>query len=922
MFVTTLAPALTTGAPQVKEPQAATSHKPRARRKVVATRSGGIVRITRALLGACCLLSAVFAVQPSFDASKVVRHVRGVARPASGIEQGLDDGEFLLDTSVSILPAYYTQQRPDVAFDGTNYLVVWTDYRVDNGCGIYGARVNQSGTVLDPAGIPISTAAGYQVTPAVSFGGTSFLVVWTNDSSGPHDIYGARVSQFGTVLDSVGIPVSTAEGEQGYPALSFDGTNYLVSWEDTRNGLDNADIYGARVSQSGIVLDPSGISISTAVSPQRYPSVSFDGTNYLAVWTDGRSIDNDIYGSRVSQSGTVLDTSGIPISTAASPQRSPALSFDGVNFLVAWRDERSGPYDADIYGARVTESGTVLEPDGIPISTAANFQGSPAVSFDGTNYLVVWTNTGDYNVFDIYGARVSQSGTVLEPDGIPISTAAGDQEYPALSSDGTNYLVVWTDWRRPSSHCEVYGARVSQFGSVLEPDGVVITTAANWQWSPAVSFDGTNFLAVWEDYHNGPDAADIYGTRVSQSGAVLDPQGFAISTVPIRKETPAVSSGGTNYLVVWTADYGGGSFSDIYAARVSRSGTVLDSVGIPICTAAIFQDHPEVSFDGTNYFVVWEDARVSAWDIYGARVSPAGVVLDSGGIPISTAERSQVRPRVSFDGTDFLVVWADTRNSFEYDIYGARVSQSGTVLDTAGIPICTAANPQMLPAVSFDGTNFLVVWADNRSGSSYDIYGARIGSAGVVLDSNGIRISTATSYESPAVSFDGTSYLAVWERELNGSQCIYGARVTPEGAVFDSGPVVRKEAAGGSWAVARGTGSLLFLVYQNQAWTVGGKAYNSQRIWGKMNPATGIEQEEKTELRRAMNGATVVRGMLFLPTVSGERPQVASLHDISGRKVLDLKPGPNDVRALAPGVYFVRDAGAQGPAVRKVVLTR
>jgi YVTN family beta-propeller protein len=68
----------------------------------------------------------------------------------------------------------------------------------------------------------------------------------------------------------------------------------------------------------------------------------------------------------------------------------------------------------------------------------------------------------------------------------------------------------------------------------------------------------------------------------------------------------------------------------------------------------------------------------------------------------------------------------------------------------------------------------------------------------------------------------------------------------------------------------------------------------------------------------------VVRGVLFLPGASGHKPQAASLMDASGRKVLDLKPGANDVRALAPGVYFVREAQAQAQAeaIRKVVVTR
>ena len=50
----------------------------------------------------------------------------------------------------------------------------------------------------------------------------------------------------------------------------------------------------------------------------------------------------------------------------------------------------------------------------------------------------------------------------------------------------------------------------------------------------------------------------------------------------------------------------------------------------------------------------------------------------------------------------------------------------------------------------------------------------------------------------------------------------------------------------------------------------------------------------------------------------------AALPDVSGRKVLDLHPGANDLRALAPGVYFVREAQAQAQAqaIRKVVVTR
>ena len=44
------------------------------------------------------------------------------------------------------------------------------------------------------------------------------------------------------------------------------------------------------------------------------------------------------------------------------------------------------------------------------------------------------------------------------------------------------------------------------------------------------------------------------------------------------------------------------------------------------------------------------------------------------------------------------------------------------------------------------------------------------------------------------------------------------------------------------------------------------------------------------------------------------------LLDVSGRRAMELRPGPNDVRGLAPGVYFVRSEPRGPSGLRKVIL--
>jgi hypothetical protein len=842
------------------------------------------------------------------------------------------EGEFLLDTNVNYEPIIENQSGPSIASNGAEYLIVWQDFRGGT-WDIYGARVDEFGIILDSAGIVVSNAYKDQINPSVIFDGVDYFVVWQDyrNNQLESDIYGARVNQYGIVLDSDGIAISVEDSSQECPRVAHDSNNCFVVWQDYRNDPYWPMVYGTRVSLSGVVLDSLGIAVSTPAYDQEFPSVAFDGVNYLVIWQDDRSGYYDIYGTRINTSGIILDTINIPISTAPGEQHTPSVGFDGLNYFVVW-DNRG-----DICGARVSQSGSVLDTSGITISATYYDESSPVIAFDGTYYLITWDCDRYMYGHDIYGARVTPSGVVVDTEGILISLNPASQYKPAVTYNGSNYLVAWNDWRsRYWDNLDIYGSRMTTDGTVLDSIGLAISTAAVWQTEPSAAFDGINYFVVWQEYVDG--SWYIYGTRISVTGMLLDTMATRIGS----GTCPDVTYNGTNYFVVWELSL------KIYGCRVNQDGIILDTNNILISLNTALGSTPSIEFDGFNYLVVWEDYRAGSYsDIYGARVTPSGIVLDTLGIAISTAPGYEYSPSVAFDGANYLVVWATGDPG--YDIYGARVDTSGNVLDSLGICISSAWANQLFPVVAFDGANYLVAWEDARySYWSRDIYAARVSPMGIVLDPVGFPISTANNIQcSPTIAYDGSNYTISWQDMRNDSSYdIYGAKVNVSGVIIDSFPVLQQRENQTSPALAHGQGDQFLIVYSGWCDFINSHPANSMRIWGKFYPFTSITE----------NAGYTVQGVgLFLqvypnpfkertyigyqiPDVKAESQKISlKIYDATGRLVRDFSRfanydlrntqivwhGDDDIGRVVPaGVYFIMVETEGNTVSKKVILLK
>ena len=95
--------------------------------------------------------------------------------------------------------------------------------------------------------------------------------------------------------------------------------------------------------------------------------------------------------------------------------------------------------------------------------------------------------------------------------------------------------------------------------------------------------------------------------------------------------------------------------------------------------------------------------------------------------------------------------------------------------------------------------------------------------------------------------------------------------------------------------------------------------YHGLEIVEFYGEGVGVEEGRRPPAYSSQLAATIVRGVLFL--ADDLRPKTgdrAALLDAAGRRVMELHPGPNDVRHLSPGVYFI----SSPKSAERIVLTR
>lgn len=641
---------------------------------------------------------------------------------------------------------------------------------------------------------PVAGAAfGLKAETAVAFGGTQHLVTWTDyrDMYGPWAaafepmVYAARVALDGTVLDAHGIAI----GRGRAPAVSFDGANYLV----VRFGDESCAVCGVRVGLDGAVLDVPGFPIGTGETFLE-PAVAFDGENHVAVWACGIHPEHpggapNVCQARITPAGAVLDPGAVVTSLVV--ERGLSIASNGAGSLVAGWTEQG------IQGVRVDTQGAVLDPAPIPIGPPMEFDiwaDDATLAFDGDNYVAVWSDQDYPDDYALYAARVTPSGSVLDPSGIlvvPLDPLSFFDPYSgvAAAANGAGTSIFFVQLAGEETYQRLYEMRLGQDGAVLDPAPIPVSASATAAYA-AVAPSSAGAFVAWTDKRDEP--ADfgrhpaVLGARVSQAGPLLDPAGLLISTGVNEQTSPTVASDGQRYFVVWVDGRGEGN--TLHGVRISPTGEELDPAGIHVAPDKGWHSTPRVVFDGEGFLVLWyfkgylHSKGDSTFEVRATRVSPDGDVLAPASIPLGLCTWGDAAPvAAASNGASSLVVTAHCSDVDEPPrLTGALVGHTGAVVPRELGVTCQQA---CAPTLSADGTGYLLAWADGA-----EIRAIRLGSEGAVLDESPFTLASMPepSCLTPVSAFNGQSHVVVWAS----ADALLAVRVSRDGVVLDAQPIV------------------------------------------------------------------------------------------------------------------------------------
>lgn len=340
----------------------------------------------------------------------------------------------------------------------------------NNATGVPYALVN-TGT---PQALTANTASD-RAPLGLARGTNGYLIAWTEANAGTYYIMGRLLGPSGAPTGSPFIIDSSTQSQEGAVHIAFDGTNYLVVWPQLAT-MSTTNIVGRYVNSTGTVVNSVTIAAGIGINASDV-GIIFAAGQYFVAYSDGVAPSFNYYLRSVSTGGTV--STATQINTTTSQNDNPTgLAYDGTNLLITMHIFTIDDTIGHLYGRRFSTARVAIGGE-FPIATGTTrkFGGWP--TFDGTNFLIAYTDFGATSA-TVYGQRISTAGALVgSPFTIANNAAFGVCSYASASS---RYQCLYHTYATYVQSVQSMFANINNLYGVTVQPGTATTGGLTLGW--------------------------------------------------------------------------------------------------------------------------------------------------------------------------------------------------------------------------------------------------------------------------------------------------------------------------------------------------------------------------------------------------------------------------------------------------------
>ena len=383
---------------------------------------------------------------------------------------------------------------PHIASNGSSFMVVWfTDGGQDGDShGVFGQLIDESGNKIGSQIQINSYTTNSQWYPNVASNGSNYMVVWDSveQDGDMRGIYGQIISETGDKIGDEILINTTTQHDQYQPSIAAIDSTYLVAWTNHANDTSlRTDVYAQCISGTGIKKG-SEFLVNSILSANQNPRNVIAGENYfLVLWDSWDSSSNDTiglfgsffdpYGNRIGETFQ-LTTQLIGNDSVATIGDQFCIAYP--KFSVNWDMEAIITNVSFATNPLAPDSDTDFIPDGWEIANILNPLQNDAdddPDNDGLSNLEEHLNNTDPHNPD------TDNDGILDSDEITAETDPNNPQsvfaITGISSLPTgNIAVTWSGSDNPSTPYKIrlFNSLDNQ-GESIDPDNDSVSLSGN-----------------------------------------------------------------------------------------------------------------------------------------------------------------------------------------------------------------------------------------------------------------------------------------------------------------------------------------------------------------------------------------------------------------------------------------------------------